>query len=86
MEVNSCAIYSESKIFDNLSVDITNRSQNSKRMSANIPGNNGVYSPNKAESQRLKLRERFVQFRMKSSENFQKQTLRMQNHKKEKDI
>lgn len=58
MELKSCAIYSESKIFDNLSVDISNRSQNSKRMSANIPGNNGVYSPNKVESQRLKLRER----------------------------
>ena len=70
MELKSCAIYSESKIFDNLSVDISIRSQNSKRMSANIPGNNGVYSPNKVESQRLKLREREI--RAVQDEEFRK--------------
>ena len=45
MKVNSCAICSENKIFDNPSVDITNRSQNSKRnLLASIAANNGVCS------------------------------------------
>lgn len=47
MKVNSCEIHSENEIFDNCSVDITNRLQNSKRnLLANIPSNNGVYSHN----------------------------------------
>lgn len=47
MKVNPCAIHSENEIFDNSSVDITNRFQNSKRnLLANIPGINGVCSHN----------------------------------------
>ena len=54
VKVNSCAIYSESKIFDNPLVDITNRSENNKRnLSANIPGNNGVYSPNNGRKSKI---------------------------------
>ena len=70
-KVNSCAIDSGSKIFDNPSVDITKRSQNSKRnLSANIAGSNGVFSPNNGRKSKTEVeRERFVQFRMKSSEN-----------------
>ena len=56
VKVNSCAIYSGSKIFDNLSVDITKRSQNSKKnLSANTPGSNGVYSPNNGRKSKIEV-------------------------------
>ena len=56
VNVNSCAIYSGSKIFDNPSVDITKGSQNSERnLSANIPGNNGVYSPNNGRKSKIEV-------------------------------
>ena len=70
MKVNSCKIYSENKIFDNPSVDITNRSHHSERnLPANIPGNNGVYSYNNSGKSKIEVEREIRAVQMKSSEN-----------------
>ena len=87
MKVNSCAIYSGSKLFDNPSVDITKRSQNSNRnLLANIPGNNGVYSPNNGRKSKTEVER---EIRAVQDEEFRKSLeadIEKEEQKKGKDI
>ena len=87
MKVNPCKIYSENKICDNPSVDITNRSQHFERdLLANIPGNNGVYSYNNSGKSKIEVER---EIRAVQDEEFRKSLeadTEKEEQKKEKDI